>query len=125
MDDHAQGVTQVVRGDDLLDSTARQIHLIRALNLDPQPEYTHLPLVAGPDGRRLAKRHGDTRLDAYRDQGTPAERVIGLLAAWCGTVSEPTPMNAREFADAFDPDTIPRAQIVFQEEHDAWLRSGS
>ena len=67
------GVTDVVRGDDLLDSTPRQMLLYRALGMaDRIPRYTHLPLVVGPDGRRLAKRHGDTRLSYYPTARRPA-----------------------------------------------------
>jgi glutamyl-tRNA synthetase len=85
VDDAEMQITQIVRGDDLLDSTPRQILLYHALNLsDKIPYYTHLPLVVGPDGRRLAKRHGDTRLSHYRELGVPAENVISLLARWCG-----------------------------------------
>ena len=60
-----------------------QILVARALGNDT-PSYCHLPLVVGPDGRRLAKRHGDTRVASFREAGWSAERVIGLLAASCG-----------------------------------------
>ncbi|MHC4821551.1 MAG: tRNA glutamyl-Q(34) synthetase GluQRS, partial [Planctomycetota bacterium] len=83
VDDAFQGVTDVVRGDDLVPSTALQILIGEALDL-PVPRYHHLPLVAGEDGRRLAKRHGDTRIAHYREEGVPARRVIGLLADWSG-----------------------------------------
>jgi glutamyl-tRNA synthetase len=80
------GITQVVRGDDLVASTFRQIELFRALNL-AIPQYAHVPLVCGADGRRLAKRHGDTRLATLRQNGvapldviTWAARSAGLLA---------------------------------------------
>src|SRR5438093_46161 len=73
VDDAAQGVTEVIRGDDLVPSTPRQLLLYRALGLTP-PRFIHVPLVVGPDGRRLAKRHGDTRLQTLRDAGVTAER---------------------------------------------------
>lgn len=123
VDDHRQGVTDVVRGDDLLDSAARQILLYRALELSPEPSYTHLPLVLGPDGRRLAKRHGDTRLSHYRELGVPAERLIGLLASWCGLAR--TPMSASEFADRFDLARLPSEPVTCSEEDDAWLRQST
>jgi len=82
-DDIAQGVTEVVRGDDLIPSTARQILIYRALGADP-PEYGHAPLVVGPDGKRLAKRHGESRIAALRRSGVPAERVVAALARWSG-----------------------------------------
>ena len=122
VDDARQGVTGVVRGDDLLDSAARQVLLYRALTLQPEPVYLHLPLVRGEDGKRLAKRHGDTRLDTYQKQGVPAERVVGLIASWCG-LGEPRPMPAAEFAARLEVDKVPRHDIVFTREHDAWLAS--
>ncbi|MDX2131324.1 MAG: glutamate--tRNA ligase family protein [Planctomycetota bacterium] len=122
-DDHAQGVTHVVRGDDLLDSGARQLRLARALGLTPEPAYLHLPLVRGQDGRRLAKRHGDTRLDLYRASGVPPERVVGLVAYWSGVRTARTPMSAREFQAALRLDTIPRTPVIFTPEDDAWLVS--
>lgn len=121
VDDARQGVTQVVRGDDLLDSTSRQILLAEALSLGPRPGYTHLPLVRGPDGRRLAKRHGDTRIDRYRDLGVTPERVIGLLAAWCGITHAPEPMKIGEFRQRLSLDTIPRTPITCRPEDDEWL----
>ncbi len=111
VDDHRQGITHVVRGDDLLDSAARQLLLYRALGYAPEPSYLHLPLVIGPDGKRLAKRHGDSRLDALRAAGVPAERVIGLLARWCGL--DARALTAREFAAAFELSRVTKAPIVF------------
>jgi glutamyl-tRNA synthetase len=80
-DDLEQGVTEVVRGDDLIPSTARQILVYRALGAEP-PTYGHVPLVVGPDGKRLAKRHGDARIATFRERRVPPERIIGVLAAW-------------------------------------------
>src|SRR5439155_6620624 len=79
VDDADMGVTEVVRGDDLIPSTPRQLLLYRALGWEP-PRFVHVPLVVGEDGRRLAKRHGDTRLSALRDAGVTAESLVGLLA---------------------------------------------
>jgi glutamyl-tRNA synthetase len=121
VDDHRQHITHIVRGDDLLDSAARQLLLYRALNQTPEPSYTHLPLVRGPDGRRLAKRHGDTRIDHYRSRGTRPEQIIGLIAHWCGIFPAPAPLSAPEFRAALRLDTIPRSDIVFTRESDAWL----
>ena len=124
LDDHRQGVSHVVRGDDLLGSAARQLLLMRALGLRPEPEYTHLPLVVGADGRRLAKRHGDTRLATYQRTGVPPERVIGLLGWWSGVSAGREPMSAAEFCEGFDLASMPRDRVTFTEEDDGWLRQG-
>jgi len=121
VDDHRQRVTDVVRGDDLLDSAARQLLLSRALGFDPEPAYTHLPLVLGEDGRRLAKRHGDTRVDHYRSRRVPPERIVGLIAFWSGVTDHREPMSPRDFASAFNLQTLPRSPAVFTREDDQWL----
>lgn len=124
VDDHRQGVTQVVRGDDLLDSAARQLLIYRALGLKPEPEYWHLPLVIGPDGKRLAKRHGDSRVDGYRLSGVPVEAVVGLIGAWCGLRGgKRAPLSTAEFLSGFDPALLSGSPVVFTPEDDAWLRS--
>ncbi len=123
VDDHRHGVTQVVRGNDLLESAARQLLLYEALGLRPRPRYTHLPLVRGADGKRLAKRHGDTRLDTYRAAGVPPERVIALIARWCGMQGVPASMDALEFSRTLDVSRIPPTDVVFTAEDDRWLRA--
>lgn len=125
VDDASQGVTHVVRGDDLIDSAARQTMLIRALGEGPEPTYCHLPLVRGEDGKRLAKRHGDTRLDMYRAAGVTPERVIGLVASWCGMTPSPAPMDAAEFLAGFELNRISREPITFTAADDRWLRARS
>jgi glutamyl-tRNA synthetase len=123
VDDHRQGVTDVVRGNDLLDSAARQILLYRALGYTQIPTFTHLPLVRGMDGKRLAKRHGDTRIDHYRAHGVPPERVMGLIAFWSGMQGTRQPLSAPEFARAFDLATLSPRDVTFTPEDDAWLLS--
>jgi glutamyl-tRNA synthetase len=123
VDDARQGVTHVVRGNDLLDSAARQLLLYRALALPNEPTHTHLPLVRGADGKRLAKRHGDTRIDHYRARGVPVERVIGLIAFWSGVLPRREPLTLEEFARAFNLATLSASDITFTPEDDAWLLS--
>ena len=102
VDDAAQGVTEVVRGADLLDSTARQIALQRALGL-PTPAYAHLPLVVGPDGRKLGKRDGALALDTL-DEG----RVRSAFAFALSALGQEPAESPREAALRFDPSRIPR-----------------
>jgi glutamyl-tRNA synthetase len=111
VDDAAQGVTEVVRGDDLVPSTPRQLLLYRALGLRA-PSFAHVPLVVGPDGRRLAKRHGDSRLSALRAAGLSAESLVGLLAWSCGWIDRIAPVSARELLPQFRLDTIPPHPFV-------------
>ena len=125
IDDHRAGVTDVIRGDDLLPSTARQKLVADALGLPPPPRYFHVPLVLGPDGHRLAKRHGDTRVAAYRALGIAPERIVGLLAHTCGLTDRPTPWSAADFRDAFDWKRLPPTPCTLTPEHDAWLRQTS
>lgn len=94
VDDHDMGVTEVVRGDDLIASTFRQQAILQHLNW-PSPNYYHVPLIVGADGRRLAKRHGDTRLSTLREQGVTPERVVGYLAWTLGLQGDQTPASAK------------------------------
>ncbi|HYH69097.1 MAG TPA: tRNA glutamyl-Q(34) synthetase GluQRS [Urbifossiella sp.] len=114
-DDADGGVTEVVRGDDLVPSTPRQLLLYRALGW-AAPTFAHLPLVVGPDGRRLAKRHGDTRLAALRDAGVKSEAVVGLLAWSCGWLPEVRPATPRELLSRFRLGTVPAAPFVLTAE---------
>lgn len=120
VDDARQGINQIVRGDDLLSSTPRQLILYKKLKLGPLPQYTHLPLVVGEDGRRLAKRHGDSRLTHFRDQGVTPERIIGLLAEWCGMGAR-SETTAEEFMQRLDLQHLPREKVVYTSRDEAWL----
>jgi glutamyl-tRNA synthetase len=111
VDDADQGVTEVIRGDDLIPSTPRQIALYRALGHAP-PRFAHVPLVVGPDGRRLAKRHGDTRLATLREGGVKSETLLGLLAWSCGWLERIEPTSVRELVPRFQLQTIPRQPFV-------------
>lgn len=125
VDDLDAGVTDVIRADDLISSTPKQILLYDALgHRDRTPTYTHLPLVVGADGRRLAKRHGDTRLSFYREQGVPADRLRALLARWLGIDTCDT-ITPREVVERFDLSRVPRDPVVMTRDDDAWLRSRS
>jgi glutamyl-tRNA synthetase len=115
VDDAAMGVTEVVRGDDLVPSTPRQLLIYRALGLTP-PRFAHVPLVVGEDGRRLAKRHGDTRLATLRAAGVRPEMLLGLLAWSCGWLAEIEPVTAAELVPRFRLDAMPRQPFVLTAE---------
>jgi glutamyl-tRNA synthetase len=126
VDDAEMGVDQVVRGNDLLDSTPRQILLYRALGLTERiPQYIHLPLIIGADGRRLAKRHGDTRLATYRERGVSSNRILSLLAKWCGMEIPAEGIELANLVELFSLDRVPKGPIIFSAADDAWLRAGS
>lgn len=121
VDDAAMGVTEVVRGDDLLPSTFRQLALYRLLNW-AAPEFAHPPLVIGPDGRRLAKRHGDTRLATLREAGFSPLDLVGWLAWSSGVIPDVQPVAPRDLLKIdFDFARIPRTPLVFSEAD--WRRS--
>ena len=115
VDDAAMTVTEVVRGDDLIPSTPRQLLLYRALGRTP-PRFAHVPLVVGEDGRRLAKRHGDTRLSALRAAGVAPEALVGLLAWSCGWREQPEPVVPRDLLPRFRLNAIPREPFVLTAE---------
>ena len=128
VDDLLMGVTEVVRGDDLLPATPAQILLAQALapwvqsnnpsspiphpsSLTSHPSYLHLPLVVGADGKRLAKRHGDTRVAAFRAAGCRPEEILGWLAASCGWAATNEAVSLRDLLPRFDLATIPHAPV--------------
>jgi len=124
VDDASAGVDAVVRGDDLLESAARQIHIRRLLGLSPGPSYWHLPLVVGPDGRRLAKRHGDTRLGHYRGLGVGPERILGLIGYWSGVLEKRREAGLKELLERFDMSRLPRERITFTRDDEMFLTGG-
>ena len=113
-DDAEGGVTEVVRGRDLLPSSPRQIWLQRTLGF-PEPEYCHVPLLVAPDGRRLSKRERDLDLGALRQLYTP-EQLIGKLAALANLQPEAAPVRAWELVSRFSWDCVPCDNIEIYSE---------
>jgi len=120
VDDHAMDIDLVVRGDDLLSSTPRQILVYRALGLEP-PRFAHIPLVIGSDGKRLAKRHGESRIAQFRAAGVSAEKVVGWAAWRSGQIDSLRKVSAREISGQFNLAKVPRERIVLGEQDLAWL----
>jgi glutamyl-tRNA synthetase len=120
VDDAEMAITEVVRGDDLLETTHRQLWLYRALGLQA-PSFMHVPLVVGPDGRRLAKRHGDTRIASLREAGVAAEQVVGLLAWWSGWAARGERLRPADLIARYDPARIPARPAVVTPAIKAWL----
>ena len=113
VDDALMGVTEVVRGSDLLSSTPRQLWLYRELGLTA-PQFYHLPLLLAPDGRRLSKRDGDQSLENLRARYTPQE-IIGKLAYVCGLQDTPAPASPQELVPGFSWDKVPQQDILLPE----------
>ena len=111
IDDADFGINQVVRGDDLVDSTPRQIALADLLGF-PRPEYVHIPLVVGPDGERLSKRHGAVGLHEILANGIPIGRIRARLARSLG---------AEYSGQDLDPDRIPPLLNVENIPRDPWV----
>lgn len=109
-DDGAMGVTEVVRGRDLLGSTPRQLYLYRLLEL-PSPRFVHIPLLLAKSGRRLSKRDGDLGLDVLLTRFTP-EELVGWLAYLAGQVDRPEAVRPEELVKHFDWKKVPREDIV-------------
>ena len=123
VDDLLMGVTEVVRGDDLLPATPAQILLARALrkslrwpstavDCDRELTYCHVPLVVGRDGKRLAKRHGDTRIATYRDVGKSPEEILGFLASSCGWAKPGERISLHALLPRFSLTTIPHVPFM-------------
>lgn len=115
VDDAGQGIVEVVRGADLADSTPRQVLLQRLLGL-PTPLYAHVPLVLGPDGERLAKRHGDVTLADHAAAGEGPEEVRAWMARSLGMAGAEERPALDQLVARFDPARLPREPTVWRPE---------
>ena len=112
VDDGEAGVTEVVRGMDLLSSAPRQMYLQELFGFH-HPEYAHIPMLVAPDGRRLSKRDGDLDLGVLRRKMTP-ERLIGTLAFSAGLIPVNEAVSAKELAEEFSWDKLKKEDICLQ-----------
>ena len=113
VDDARMGVTEVVRGSDLLSSTARQLYLYRLLGLQA-PTFAHCPLLLAPDGRRLSKRDGDQSLENLREKYT-AQEIVGKLAYAYGLQPEPAPCTPESLISGFSWAKVPKQDVCLPE----------
>ena len=114
VDDAAMHITRVVRGDDLLTSTPRQLALYRALALPP-PAFAHVPLVLTPEGERLAKRTRPASIASLRERGVAAQAVVGALAASAGLVPSGALVSAAALVATFSLAAVDRRPAVIPE----------
>lgn len=120
-DDAEMGITHVIRGDDHLSNTPKQVLLYRALGL-PEPVFGHVPLILGPDGKRLSKRHGATAVGDYAAEGILPEAMMNFLALLGWSPGDDREfMSVEELVQAFDPERILKKSSVFDAEKLSWL----
>jgi len=121
VDDAEMGITEVVRGDDHLSNTPKQLLVLKALGHEP-PRYAHLPLLHGPDGKKLSKRHGAASVQELRDAGYLPAAVRNYLAllGW-GTDDDTTLMSTEELIRRFEVADVGKAAAIFDEKKLRWL----
>src|ERR687891_33149 len=121
VDDRDMGITHVVRGQDHVSNTPRQLMLLRALDAEP-PTYAHIPLLHGPDGKKLSKRHGAASVQEVRDQGYLPEAVRNYIAllGW-GYDESTTFMTTGELVERFSLDRVSKNPAVFDEQKLRWM----
>src|SRR6476646_8373969 len=121
VDDADMGITDVVRGDDHLSNTPKQLLVLSALGA-PAPRYAHLPLLHGPDGKKLSKRHGAASVQELRDAGYLPAAVRNYLAllGW-GTEDDTTLLSTEELVRRFDVADVGKAAAIFDEKKLRWL----
>jgi glutamyl-tRNA synthetase len=121
VDDADMGITHVIRGDDHLSNTPKQLLVMEALEIAP-PRYAHLPLLHGPDGKKLSKRHGAASVQELRDAGYLPAAVRNYLAllGW-GTQDDTTILSTDELIERFDLSGVGRSSAIFDEQKLRWL----
>ena len=121
VDDAEMQISDVVRGDDHLSNTPKQLLVMRALGVEP-PRYAHLPLLHGPDGRKLSKRHGAASVEALREAGYLPAAVLNYLAllGW-GTEDDTTLISIPELIERFSLERVGRSSAIFDEQKLRWM----
>jgi len=121
VDDHEMGITHVIRGDDHLSNTPKQVLLYRAFGW-PLPEFAHVPLILGPDRKRLSKRHGATSVGEYAAKGYLPEAVLNFIAllGW-NPGDDREIMSLDELIEAFDLSGISKSSAIFDETKLEWM----
>lgn len=121
VDDADMGITEVIRGDDHLSNTPKQLMVFDALGIEP-PRYAHVPLLHGPDGKKLSKRHGAASVQELRDAGYLPEAIRNYVAllGW-GPGDDETLLTTAELIERFRPEDVGRSSAVFDEKKLRWM----
>ncbi|HLB02338.1 MAG TPA: glutamate--tRNA ligase [Nitrospiria bacterium] len=122
VDDIDMKITHVIRGDDHLNNTPRQIQLYQALGSDP-PRFAHLPMILGPDKSRLSKRHGATSVEAYRQMGYLPEAVVNYLARLGWSHGDQEVFSRLELIEKFSLEPVGKSASIFNPEKLLWLNA--
>ncbi len=122
VDDYEMRITHVIRGEDHLNNTPKQIHIYNALGINP-PEFAHIPMILGKDRSRLSKRHGATSVIAYRDEGYLADAVVNFLARLGWSHGDQEIFTKEELINYFNLEQVGKANAVFDSEKLLWLNS--
>jgi glutamyl-tRNA synthetase len=120
VDDMDMGITHVIRGDDHINNTPRQINILRALGAEP-PRYAHVPMILGDDGARLSKRHGAVSVIAYRDEGFLPEALLNYLVRLGWSHGDQEIFSLDELIELFDIDQVNKAASTFNTDKLLWL----
>ncbi len=120
VDDSDMKISHVIRGDDHLNNTPRQINIFRALGLEP-PTYAHVPMILGADGKRLSKRHGAVSVLQYREDGYLPEALVNYLVRLGWSHGDQEMFTREEMIELFDVTDVNRAASVFNPDKLAWL----
>ena len=120
IDDYGMQITHVIRGDDHLNNTPRQMNMLAALGAEP-PIYAHLPMILGPDGAKLSKRHGATAVDAYREQGFLPTAVLNYLARLGWSHGDQEIFTPAQLEELFDVDGVGKSASAFDMEKFSWV----
>jgi glutamyl-tRNA synthetase len=120
VDDWDMGVTHVIRGDDHLNNTPRQINLLKALGAEP-PTYAHVPMILGEDGKRMSKRHGATSVMEYRENGILPEALLNYLVRLGWSHGDQEVFSLEEMIELFDIEKVNSAASTFNPEKLLWL----
>lgn len=120
VDDYDMKITHVIRGDDHINNTPRQINILKALNAEP-PLYAHLPMILGPDGKRFSKRHGAEGVMQYREEGYLPEALLNYLVRLGWSHGDQEVFSREEMIRWFDLKNISKSPAMFNPEKLLWL----
>ena len=120
VDDYDMGITHVVRGEDHVNNTPRQINIYKALNAKV-PEFAHVSMILGPDGAKLSKRHGAVSVMQYRDDGFLPEALLNYLVRLGWGHGDQELFSVQEMIDLFDLDTVSKSASAFDLNKLKWM----